>query len=184
MPRQDKPSSAELDATLKEKAKTAGMSPEELSRLTVFAEILRAPSALEQQKIDEDRKRTLDSLMEQASMENNAIANRLRYQQYCTHRKFDGKLGIGGQLIGPDDKKVAFVQCNNEYCKKTWMWTAMPEEITNGLCLNDDPVRPRFQTAEQLDYQEKALPVDPKFCQKVGHPEVGERHAKNQAVTA
>lgn len=180
-------STAQRDEIIQQKAEAAGLDPQEIARLAIMAELMKAPSAIEQGKADAEHERVLQSLRDQEETAKNKEANRARYQSFCTHENpQDKKLKISGQLIGPDGYRVAFVQCNDQHCKKTWMWRATAEECQQGICLNDDPVRPRFANQSQLDYQESALPISPDFARKVGHPEVAKRHEKynKEAVTA
>lgn len=163
-------SSTEIQESLAAKAQAAGLPPEELAKLLLLGEIMKAPSAFEQQKADIDAKNRQDALMAQADIEIQRTANLEREQKFCPHRRDDGMLLFTGQVLS---NGVAMVRCLR--CQKPHAWTASEQEKSQGLNFMDKH-NPRAVDESQLIAQEKMFPVKPSILNALGMPLLAKQH--------
>lgn len=169
-PKKDHISSAEREKMMMEKAERLGMSPEKLAELAIVAELMKAPSELEQKKADEEQERLRQNLLAQAELERNKAKNLEHSQKYCPHRREDGMLLFTGQVLS---NGIALVHCLR--CQKPHAWMASEDEKRQGLNFMDKH-NLRAVDESQLIAQERLFPVPPEKLRAIGKPALAAIH--------
>ena len=169
MAKQDHVSSKDQRETLEKKAVALGMSPEEIGKLMILAEIMKQPNAIEQAKQDELAEKRRQEIIELGIMESNRVANVVAEQAACPHVRDDGKHTWSGQTLGPGNM---YAKAFCVRCQKSYYWKSSPNQIKEGLQLQEN----KGIRELNLQNQERLTPCDPEWLMKVGDPRAAERH--------
>lgn len=169
MARQENVSSKDRQTELEKKAGALGMSPEEIGKLMIIAEIMKQPNALEQARADEQAKKRANEIIELGLIEQNKMRNIMAEQMACPHQRDDGKHTWAGQTLGPGNM---YAKGFCVRCQKAYYWKSSSEQIQNGLGLQEN----KGIREINLQNEERFRPCDPKWLLKIGDPRAAVRH--------
>jgi hypothetical protein len=165
----DQITSQDRQEALEKKAKAMGLPVEELAKLMLLAEIMKAPTQFEQQKADEAAEQRRQQMISAGQVEAQKIANVLAEQASCPHQRDDGKHLWSGQTIGPGNM---YAKGFCVRCMKSYYWKSTPDQIANGLGLQEN----KGIREINLQNEEKNNPVPPEYLMKLGDRRAAERH--------
>ncbi len=165
----DQITSKDREDALKKKAEAMGVPLEELAKLMLLAEVMKAPTEYEQRKADEAAENKRLQLIEVGKIEAQKVANIMAEQASCPHQRDDGKHLWSGQTIGPGNM---YAKGFCVRCQKSYYWKSTPDQIANGLGLQEN----KGIREVNLQNEEKNHPVEPSFLMKLGDPRAAKRH--------
>jgi hypothetical protein len=165
----DQITSKDREDALKKKAEAMGLPVEELAKLMILAEIMKAPSEFEQKKADEAAEQRRLQMISAGQIEAQKVANVMAEQASCPHQRDDGKHLWSGQTIGPGNM---YAKGFCVRCMKAYYWKSTPDQIANGLGLQEN----KGIREVNLQNEEKNNPVPPEYLMKLGDRQAAERH--------